>query len=218
MAQEKDGPVGQDIIAKIPVQDTRLFYKRWDNYENLNNLLMNEIEGMREKDPKGMPETNEGCWRSTEKYKCEQELFKPISMILAAWTDYFMPKVPVDADLVYWTNVNEPGSSNMFHTHYMANADLSGVYYVQGSKTGVIRFATHEQLYRMIAPGMPHANMIGHEPHDGDVLLFPSYLQHDVVPNPHPTRQRISIAFNAKLKTKERPPEKKPPKDNGKEK
>ena len=54
MAKEKDGPIGQDIIAKIPVQDTRLFYKRWDNYENLNNLLMNEIEGMREKDPKGM--------------------------------------------------------------------------------------------------------------------------------------------------------------------
>ena len=23
----------QDVIAKIPVQDTRLFYKRWENYE-----------------------------------------------------------------------------------------------------------------------------------------------------------------------------------------
>ena len=38
MAKEKDRPIGQDIIAKIPVQDTRLFYKRWENYENLNNL------------------------------------------------------------------------------------------------------------------------------------------------------------------------------------
>ena len=59
-------------------------------------------------------------------------------------------------------------------------------------------------MYRMIAPGMPHSSMIGHEPHDGDILLFPSYLQHDVVRNPHPTRQRISIAFNAKIRTKER--------------
>ena len=208
MAQEKDRQI-KDIIAKIPVQDTRLFYKRWDNYENLNNLLLNEIEGMREKDPTGMPETNEGCWRTLEKYKCEKELFAPMSMILAAWTDHFMPKVPIDADVVYWTNVNEPGSSNMFHTHYMANADVSGVYYVQGSKTGVIRFATHEQLYRMVAPGIPHSNMIGHDPHDGDILLFPSYLQHDVVANPHPTRQRISIAFNAKLKIKEREEKKK---------
>ena len=60
----------QDVIAKIPVQDTRLFYKRWENYENLNNLLLNEIMSLREKDPKGMIETNPGCWRSTEKYKC----------------------------------------------------------------------------------------------------------------------------------------------------
>ena len=215
MAQKENGPVGQDIIAKIPVQDTRLFYKRWDNYENLNNLLMNEIEGMREKDPKGMPETNEGCWRTLEKYKCERELFAPMSMILAAWTDHFMPKVPIDADVVYWTNVNEPGSANMFHTHHMANADVSGVYYVQGSGTGVIRFATHEHLYRMIAPGMPHSSMIGHEPHDGDILLFPSYLQHDVVRNPHPTKQRISIAFNAKIKIKLRPIKKESPKNNG---
>ena len=205
----KNSTVTKDVIAKIPVQDTRLFYKRWENYENLNNLLLNEIMTMREKDPKGMPETNEGCWRTLEKYKCEVELFKPISMILAAWTDHFMPGAPVDAEMVYWTNVNEPGSSNMFHTHHMANADLSGVYYVQGGGTGVIRFATHEQLYRMIAPNMPHSNMIGHEPHDGDVLLFPSYLEHDVVRNPHPTRQRISVAFNAKIKRKERKNKKK---------
>ena len=121
----KYSTVTKDVIAKIPVQDTRLFYKRWENYENLNNLLLNEIMTMREKDPKGMPETNEGCWRTLEKYKCEVELFKPISMILAAWTDHFMPGAPVDAEMVYWTNVNEPGSSNMFHTHHMANADLS---------------------------------------------------------------------------------------------
>ena len=56
----------------------------------------------------------------------------------------------------------------------------------------------------MISPGMPHSNMIGHDPHDGDVLLFPSYLQHDVVSNPHPTRQRISIAFNAKIVIKKK--------------
>ena len=36
MAKEKDGQI-KDIIAKIPVQVTRLFYKRWDNYDDLNN-------------------------------------------------------------------------------------------------------------------------------------------------------------------------------------
>ena len=70
-----------EIIAKIPIQDTRLFYKKWDNFENLNNLLKTEIEAEREKDPKGLPATNAGCWRSMMKYKCETELMKPIGMI-----------------------------------------------------------------------------------------------------------------------------------------
>ena len=190
------------VVSKVPIQDTRLFTKNYGNSHNLNKLLMNEITKLREKDPKGLQATNQGCWRSLHKYKCEVELFKPISMILASWTDHYFPNIPLDADITYWTNVNEPGSSNIFHTHYMANADLSGVYYVQGAGTGIIRFSTHEQLYRMIPPHMPHANMIGHDPYDGDILLFPSYLLHDVTPNPHKSRQRISIAFNATIKKK----------------
>tara|TARA_R100000781_G_C4031474_1_gene110755 strand:+ start:57 stop:701 length:645 start_codon:yes stop_codon:yes gene_type:complete len=200
MAKEKDGQV---VIAKIPIQDTRLFYRRWDNHENLNNLLRTEIESEREKDPKGLPATNAGCWRSLFKYKCEQELMKPIGMILAAWTDHYMPNEQMDAKITYWTNVNKPGGANIFHSHYRSDADISGVYYVQGYKTGIIRFATHEQMFKMIPDHMPFSSMIAHDPSDGDVLCFPSYLLHDVVPNPS-NRQRISIAFNASLKLKEK--------------
>ena len=200
MAQEKDGKV---VIAKIPIQDTRLFYKNYDNYSNLNNLLMTEIEKEKKKDPKGMEVTNPGCWRSLFKYKCEKELMKPISIILAAWTDHYLPNKMADAKITYWTNVNEPGGSNIFHTHYRADADLAGVYYVKGYGTGVIRFATHEQMYKMIPPHMPHSNMIGHNPTDGDILCFPSYVLHDVVPNPS-KGQRISVAFNVQLIVKEK--------------
>ena len=189
----------EDTISKISIQDICLFHKRWENYKNLNKLLLNEIISFREKDPKGIIGGNIGCWRSAEKYKCEGELFKPVRMILSAWTNHFMPNVAVDVVIAYWTNVNEPGSENMPHTHYRENADLSVVYYVQGSGTGTIRFSTHEQLYGMIASGVPHSKRIGHNPHDGDMILFPSYLQHDVVRNPHPTKQRISIAFNVKI-------------------
>jgi len=200
MAQEKNGQV---VISKIPIQDVRLFYRRWDNTENLNNLLMTEIKEQKEKDPQGMDASNPGCWRSMFKYKCEKELMKPIGMILSAWTDHYMPKKIIDANITYWTNVNNTGGANIFHTHYRADADLSGVYYVQGTSTGLIRFATHEQIYKMIPEHMPHSNMIGHLPNDGDVLCFPSYLLHDVVCNPSP-RQRITIAFNATFKVKER--------------
>jgi uncharacterized protein (TIGR02466 family) len=128
---------------------------------------------------------------------------KPIGMILAAWTDHYMPNEPMDAKITYWTNVNEPGGANIFHSHYRSDADISGVYYVQGYKTGIIRFATHEQMFKMIPDHMPFSSMIAHDPSDGYVLCFPSYLLHDVVPNPS-NRQRISIAFNASLKLKEK--------------
>ena len=82
MAQEKNGKV---VIAKIPIQDTRLFYKNYDNYSNLNNLLMTEIEKEKKKDPKGIEASNPGCWRSLFKYQCEKELMKPIGVILSAW-------------------------------------------------------------------------------------------------------------------------------------
>ena len=200
MAKEEN----RTIISKIPLQETRLFYKRYDNYSNLNNLLMTEIEEERKKDPGGLPSTNPGCWRSMFKYKCEKELMKPIGMMLAAWTDHYLPKKILDANITYWTNVNEPGSSNMFHNHAMAGADLSGVYYIQGDKTGLIRFATHEQMYKLIPAHLPYSDWIAHLPSDGDILVFPSYLQHDVATNPHPSRQRISIAFNAVIKEKEK--------------
>ena len=127
---------------------------------------------------------------------------KPIGMIMSAYMDHYFPKKPMDANINYWTNVNETGSNNIFHSHYRADADISGVYYVQGANTGLIRFATHEQMYRMIPNHMPHANMIAHQPSDGDILCFPSYLLHDVDIN-RSNRQRITIAFNAKIKFKE---------------
>jgi len=91
----------KDVIAKIPIQDTRLFYKKWDNFENLNNLLKTEIEAEREKDPKGLPATNTGCWRSMMKYKCEAELMKPIGMILSAYMDHYFPRKPMDASIYF---------------------------------------------------------------------------------------------------------------------
>ena len=75
------------------------------------------------------------------------------------------------------------------------------MYYVQGKDTGVIRFATNEQMNKMIRPGQPYSNMIGHAPREGDLLMFPSYLLHDVEVNKS-NRQRISIAFNATFTAK----------------
>ena len=183
-------------VAKIPIQDTRLFYENYTNHENLNNLIKGELEEIQKADPKGLPGGNPGCYRTMTRYRCETELYKALSLMLGTWCDHYFANQPMDAKITYWTNINEPGSSNLFHSHYRADADVSGVYYVQGKDTGVIRFATHEQMNKMIRPGQPYSNMIGHDPREGDLLMFPSYLLHDVDVN-RSQRQRISIAFNA---------------------
>ncbi len=186
-------------ISKIPIQETPLFHFNYDKHKDLNDIILSEIKEERKKDSKNMPSSNPGCWRSDFKYKCVTELFKPMQTIVQEWTKHYFSGVEVDARINYWTNVNEPGAANMMHHHALTYGDVSGVYYVQGTGTGAIRFVTHEQMHKLIPKGMPFSGWVGHEPKDGDILLFPSYLLHDVVPNPHKDRQRITIAFNAKL-------------------
>jgi len=187
----------------ITLQDTKLFIKNYAEHAALNEKLKKEILEVRSKEPEGLPGDNSNCWRSIHKYECEQELLKPINLILEEYKKDYL-KRPASAKIIYWTNINEFGGGNLFHTHYRADCDLSGVYYVQGKDTGSIKFATHEQMYFMIPPHMPYAQMIAHEPNDGDILLFPSYLLHEVTINTS-AKKRITIGFNIKLDLQDRP-------------
>ena len=93
-------------VSKLPIQDTRVFYENYTNYENLNNLIMGEIEGIKKKDPIGLPGGNVGCWRSIEKYKCEAELYKAIGLMLSSWADHYFPNKPMDAQITYLQRMN----------------------------------------------------------------------------------------------------------------
>tara|TARA_R100000329_G_scaffold119403_1_gene98424 strand:- start:262 stop:834 length:573 start_codon:yes stop_codon:yes gene_type:complete len=182
----------------ITLQDTKIFLKNFSEHKQLNKKLKKEITEAKKNDLTGLPGSNSGCWRSPYKYKCEEELLKPINLVLSEYLNYYFKRTNIPAKIIYWTNINNFGGGNMFHTHYRADADLAGVYYVQGEGTGNIKFATHEQIYFMIPPHMPHAKMIAHEPKDGDILLFPAYLLHEVEVNPS-MNKRISVGFNIKL-------------------
>jgi hypothetical protein len=102
-----------------------------------------------------------------------------------------------------WTNMLEPGGSQTLHAH--ANSFVSGVYYLTPShpscKTVFVRppggadwsFRHHT---RNAAMGPFNAGKyILPEADPGDLVLFPSYLYHEVPRNPG--EQRITVAFNA---------------------
>jgi uncharacterized protein (TIGR02466 family) len=102
-----------------------------------------------------------------------------------------------------WTNVLETGGSQALHAH--ANSFVSGVFYLtpshQACKTVFLRppggsdfsFRHHTRTAQMgpFNAGkyvLPHAD-------PGDLVLFPSYLYHEVPRNQG--EQRITVSFNA---------------------
>lgn len=102
-----------------------------------------------------------------------------------------------------WTNMLEPGGSQAMHSH--ANSFISGIIYLTpshpGSKTVFIRppggfefsFRHHTKQAAMGPFNAGKYMLPAAEP--GDLVLFPSYLYHEVPRNQGD--QRISIAFNA---------------------
>jgi uncharacterized protein (TIGR02466 family) len=102
-----------------------------------------------------------------------------------------------------WTNMLETGGSQAMHSH--ANSFISGVFYLTpshpGSRTVFIRppggfeysFRHHTRDAAMGPFNAGKYMVPAAEP--GDLVLFPSYLYHEV-PKNH-GEQRITIAFNA---------------------
>ncbi|KAF2990857.1 2OG-Fe(II) oxygenase family protein [Methylocystis sp. MJC1] len=102
-----------------------------------------------------------------------------------------------------WTNVLEPGGSQALHSH--ANSFASGVFYLTpshpGSRTAFVRppggfefsFRHHT---RSAAVGPFNAGKyVVPEAEPGDLILFPSYLYHEVPKNQGDVR--VTVALNA---------------------
>lgn len=102
-----------------------------------------------------------------------------------------------------WTNVLEPGGRQSIHTH--ANSFISGVLYLTQPHPSAnlvfhkslggtnFIFSNHNKNARINAYNGSKWMMPEITP--GDLVMFPSYLLHEVPTNQG--EQRISIAFNA---------------------
>jgi len=98
-----------------------------------------------------------------------------------------------------WANVNAPGAEHRPHSH--PNNYLSGVYYVQVAEgADSINFHDPRPQVGIIRPPVreltaENADQVTVMVKDGDLLLFPGWLQHSVDANLS-RRPRISISFN----------------------
>lgn len=99
-----------------------------------------------------------------------------------------------------WYNINKKGNYNNAHSH---SGFISGIFYVKtNSDSGNITFRHPAQLHPYFMKNVvveeyhpAIANEWFFQPEDNDLFLFPSYLEHYVLPN-NSDEDRISFAFN----------------------
>ena len=103
-----------------------------------------------------------------------------------------------------WAVVNGPGSSNRLHNHPFNY--LSGVFYLQVPEdSGSLIFHDPRPQSEVLSPpkkqgeNLHTAHRVTWVPKQNDLLIFPSWLQHEVEIN-NSQEERIVISFNIELK------------------
>ena len=163
-------------------------------------LLLEQIESIKHQD--SVSNTNDGCWRSNHKYENIDWLLKEITYKVDEAIDYYKQKDSVFSDLsikrqnlkiFYWTNINDPGSRNVLHSH--KTAVFSGVYYIKATGTGSLRLINPANMLGDCNSASPFTRDFYFDPRDRDLILWPSWIPHEVEVN-RSTQPRINIAYD----------------------
>jgi cytolysin (calcineurin-like family phosphatase) len=112
-------------------------------------------------------------WDPLEQMHVEKQIMTPSNYTLEA----------------FWWNVYQPGGFAKVHSH--ASADWSGVYLVHLEEPNQTYFYSH--FGHTPNTGYMNQQKILDEAVEGDVILFPSFLEHSFHPG---AKDRIIIAFD----------------------
>ena len=165
--------------------------------------MIDQIKTKQRSNP-SMSFSNPGCFRINNPCTNISWLFDQINVLLHEAINFYQlednvfDQFPISSkfDFSWWANVNSPGSRNSLHTH--KEDELSCVYYLQGTNTGDLRFPNPANLLGDCCKTSPFTRDFLFAPADGDLIVFPSWLPHEVEPNLS-NRERINVAFNFKV-------------------
>ena len=161
--------------------------------EQVQDLLKQIREGKDE-----ISNSNDGCWRSNRTYTNIDWLLQTVAKLAGNAIEYYSNLDPMykntskQVKMYYWTNVNQPNSRNTMHTHTAYH--FTCVYYVQGKDTGALRIINPANVLSNCEMSAPFIKDIYFEPKDGDLILWPSWMPHEVEPN-FSNKERINLAF-----------------------
>ena len=176
-----------------------------DNFDDYKDQLIEETYQERDKDPIGRKLSNRGGWQSNLMF-----IYKHKSGILDNIIINSVFKLPMSGSLSFniegWKNINQPGNFNVPHCHPIS--DLSGVLWIKAPKnSGNIVFESPEifNRYRELDSYSDEFRYDSNvymtyyfTPKEGNILIFPSNLQHEVKENKS-NEDRISYSFNIKF-------------------
>lgn len=216
MADQDAPPAPPERLAR-PIQDcvqmifpTPLAVHEWPNSAALNQALTEMILA-EESRSSGLARSNVGGWHSEMDFFLRDaaplnQLRARAQRMVSALTEMTMKPKGAGFSMEGWANVLRAGQYNSIHVH--PNATWSGVYYVTGNPpppegsgadptySGKIEFIdprTAASATYTVENMMQRRTMLN--PGPGAMILFPSWLQHQVHPYFGPD-VRISIAFN----------------------
>ena len=183
-----------------------IFQYKLDNYEDHNKEYSKYIYELQKEDSKGQKLSNVNGWhspffdlssRETIGYKFLMKIQPYIADVFKSYGWVFNPQKVKCSGM--WAIINKKGNFNTEHIH--PNSNLSGAYYVKAPKNcGKFKVVNPHSISRDKFPPRENPNELNrlvaeHEIEEGDLLIFPSYLPHSVLPN-QSDDDRIVISFN----------------------
>ena len=183
-----------------------VFHYKLENYKNINKELLNYILDLQKKDKKGNNRSNIGGWHSPNFdlvnpgppinfINSFKDFLKQIMEDEFGW-EYVPNKQRVVA---MWAIINKKNSFNVKHNHQ--NCYLSSAYYVKTPEnSGNITFHDPKEAKTYRFPEVEKhtsfsAESVTIKPKEGDLLIFPSYLYHEVGVNLS-DEERVVVSFN----------------------
>lgn len=198
---------GAEMIKRFPVISADVFQTNIGTIEQRQDLI-DQAYAEQKRNPDTMLFTNPGCWRSYYKYTNIDWLMNEIRLLINQAGTYYQELDPtykektknfVGSEIVYWTNINKPGSKNKVHEHRMWQ--YVAVYYLQATGTGDIVFYNPNNVTDSCNLFAPFTSTIAITPVEGDLIVFPAWLPHEVETNTS-NKDRINISMNIRFNPK----------------
>ena len=182
-------------IFKVPIYQTNVT----SDFKNLIDCLKKISE-----EESGVKKSNIGGWQSNNLVEKEelQNIISSLQMHFLAFSSLLNCQIDIKPSNI-WANINRYKDYNRDHIH--PGSKLSGVYYIKVPKdSGDIYFINPAAKYIALTMGAEYCSVFDTSynfseyitPNVGDLFLFPSWLEHGVLPNMNISEERISLSFN----------------------